>query len=459
MTPRHPAADTPLPPPVTARGALPLLGHAPALLTRRMDFLQAVRAEGDLVRIRLGSRTAYVVNSPDLIHRVLVTDARRFDKGMIFDRMRPFMGDGLVTSEHHHHRRQRRLIQPAFHRDQVRQYGEHMLRCVDACTADWRSGQVRYLDQDVQRLVVDILATTLFATRRARQAAVELNRSLPAFNHGLTARTLLPAWASRLPLPVLRRFDEAATRLRAMTDELVTDYRALGQSHGDLLSLLLSARDAHTGEGMTDEEIRDEVINLLIAGMETTNSTLAWIVHVLGRDPELERRVHEEVHAVTGGRPLRADDFSRLVHTRHLVCEVLRLHHPLWLIMRRASVPVRLGGARIPAGTNVIFSPATLHRDPHLYPDPLALRPERWAGTSASQRSFIPFGAGARQCIGDGFAWMELTLVTARLVQRWQWRPTSGHRLRPGRSVVIHPGRLPMSLTPRLPVPGEGAPQ
>ncbi|WP_151483898.1 cytochrome P450 [Streptomyces albicerus] len=436
----------------TGAGGIPVLGHLLPLMVKRMAFIQSLRAQGDLVWIRLGTHPVCVVNSPELIHRVLVTEARKFEKGLIFDKMRPFLGNGLVTSTHTHHRRQRRLVQPAFHRERITRYGDLMLRCVDERIADWRPDRTVRVDIEMQNLVVDVLAGTLFASGAGKRAAEEMHRSLPAFNQGLTRRTLSPPFMDSIPTPAIRRFNTAAARLRSVVEEMIAAYREAGTDHGDLLSMLLSARDADTGDAMTDEEIRDEVINLLIAGMETTNSTLAWICHVLGRHPEVDQRVYAEVRAAAGDHPVQAATLPELRYTRRVVCEVLRLYHPLWLVMRRSTAPVALGDVTLPPGTDVVFSPATLHRDPVLYPDPLRFDPDRWPlpQTETLRHAFIPFGAGSRQCIGDGFAWTELTLATAHIVSRWKLRPATGHNLRPGNTVVIHPGRLPMIPTPRV---------
>ncbi|SER91941.1 Cytochrome P450 [Streptomyces sp. yr375] len=437
--------------PPRGRGGIPLLGHTVPLLRGRMQFFQDLRLQGDLVLIHIGTRPVYVLNSPDLIHRVLVTDARNFDKGKMMDKARPFTGNGLVNASAAHHRRQRRMIQPSFHRDMIAHYGEVMIRSVGEHTAEWRDGQRVRVDEEIQRLVMKILTATLFASPAAHHAIAEVHRSLPVFNDGITRRTLLPELANRIPTPGNRRFDRAAAGLRSVVQDLISIYRRSGEDHGDLLSMLVSAQDVETGQTMTDKEVQDETITLLVGALETVTSLLVWLFHVLGENPEIDQRVHTEVADTIGDRPIQIGDYPKLAYTRSVVCEALRLHHPLWILMRRAINPIRLGQFTVPAGAELVFSQATLHRDPVLYPAPMTFRPERWLDSSTDERSnsFIPFGGGSRLCIGDRFAWMEMVLVLAASASRWRLVPVPGHRIRPSRSIVIHPGRLPMELAER----------
>lgn len=431
----------------TARGRLPLLGHALWLASRRVAYLQALRAHGDAVLIHLGRLPVYVLNSPDLIHRMLTEHAGKFVKGLLFDRARPYFGDGLLSSSGSFHKRQRRLVQPAFHRDVVNRHTTRMVDATNRHTDQWRDGQVVAVEHETRALTTAIIVETLFATDDAKQLADLVRHSLPQFVAGVGRRTLLPTALTRLPTPGNRRFDAIGADLRHTTRRLVSQHRRDGGDHGDVVSTLLAARD-HTGQGMTDEEAADEVITLLIAGIETSATTLAWAYHELGRHPHLRDRLHHEIDTVLGGRPPTAETLPRLRFTTALLNEILRRHHPNWLLMRRAQEDVDLGDMLIPAGAEVIYSPTTLHRDPRLHPDPLRLDPDRWLSTPppSPRCSFIPFSAGIRKCAGEVFAWNEMHLVLSTVAARWQLDPRPGTKTKTVVDGIVRPRHLPMTV-------------
>ncbi|WP_329052948.1 cytochrome P450 [Amycolatopsis sp. NBC_01488] len=430
-----------------ARRRLPLLGHTLWLALRRVDYLQALRACGDAVLIHLGPLPVYVLNSPELIHRMLVEHAGKFSKGLLFDRARPYFGDGLLTSSGSFHMRQRRLVQPAFHRDAVYGHTAAMANAVNRHIDQWRDGQVIAVERETRALATSIIVETLFDTDDSMQLAELVERSLPEFIAGVGRRTLLPSALTRLPIPGTRRFDAAGADLRRTTLRFVAQHRRDG---GNLVSRLLAARD-HTGRGMTDDEAVDEVITLLIAGIETSATTLAWAYHELGHHPQLRDRLHHEVDTVLAGRRVTAADLPRLRFNRALLYEILRLHHPTWLLMRRAQEDADLGGVLIPAGAEALYSPTTLHRDPNLYADPLRLDPDRWLPDPPPlpRCSFIPFGAGNRKCVGETFAWSEMSLILATVAARWQLDPCSGTKVKTIVDGIVRPGHLPMTVRSR----------
>jgi pentalenene oxygenase len=252
----------------------------------------------------------------------------------------------------------------------------------------------------------------------------------------------------RLPTPANRAFDAAVERLRAVVDRIVAEYRAAGVDHGDVVSMLLLAQDEESGAGLTDTEVRDEVLTLLAAGHETTANALSWAMHHLGQRPELEERAQAEVDEALGDRDIEFSDIAGLTLLNNIVLETLRLYPPAWILTRRTTGPVTLGGVELPAGASVFFAPYALQRDPAAYPDPDGFDPDRWSvGAAAlSQRpDFVPFGGGRRQCIGDVFALTELVVVLATIIRRWQLRPVPGHAVRLDSTSVLKPDRLPMT--------------
>ncbi|WP_436500450.1 cytochrome P450 [Actinokineospora sp. HUAS TT18] len=434
-----------------APGRWPVLGHTPAILRQRLGFTAALRQYGDIVRIDLGPLPAHVVTTPELAHRVLVTDGAAFEKGSMFDKFRAYVGNGLVLSSGAFHRRQRRLMQPSFHRDELARYLDTMVGAATSLTASWQPGEVRQVDQDMQAVAVTVVGETLFSAGLGRDAIEEARRSIPVVIKYGMLRVLSPGLFERLPLPVNRRFDEATARMRAIVMELIADRRASGVDHGDLLSRLLSARDEDTGERMDDEQVHDEVITLLSAGIETSALALAWVFHEIARHPDVERKVHAEIDEVLAGGPITFADITRLEYTRRVVTETLRMY-PLWILMRRATTEVDLGGVRLTPGDEVIISPHALHHDPHTYPDPLRFDPDRWSPertAAVPKGAFIPFGGGTRQCIGNSFAMTEIIAIVATVAARWRLVPVPGLPVEVKVTSTAYPSRLPMTAVPR----------
>jgi cytochrome P450 len=291
----------------------------------------------------------------------------------------------------------------------------------------------------------------MFSSELGEAAAAELGRSIPFIVRKLLVRLITPAQMDRLPFTSSHRFEVATERLRHVIDTVIAEYRASGVDHDDLLSALLRAHDPDTGEAMSDVLVRDNLVTFAMAGSETVSSTLAWAFHELARHPEIESRLQAEVDSVAGASAVTYEDLDRLEYTGRVVSETLRLHG-LLLVLRRGSAAMELGGARLPAGADLAFSPYALHRDPRLYPDPLRFDPDRWLPERSStlpKGAFIPFAAGAHKCIGDGFAVTEATIVLATIVGSWRLRPVPGHVVREVVSQIPYPDALPMTAIPR----------
>ncbi|MFC0111778.1 cytochrome P450 [Kibdelosporangium aridum] len=433
-----------------APGRLPLLGHTPALLRRRYEFTSTLRDYGDLVKIYLGPIPAYFVTSPKLTRQILTTDSASFRKGAMFDKFRPFVGNGLVTSNGAFHLRQRRLIQPAFHRDRIADYAQTMQKTVDEFTGSWQPGQVREVNDDMQQLAMTIVGRALFATELGRSAIDQARESLPiVVSHGMK-RALAPAFLGKLFLRGNRRFDRAVSDMRTVVNDVIADWRATGTDQGDLLSMLLMARD-DSGKGMTDQEVYDEVVTLLSAGIETSALALAWLFHEIGRHPEVEQRLHDEVDEVLAGRPVGIEDLPRLTYTQQVINEVLRMY-PIWILMRRTTLPVELDGTQLPADTEVTISPHALHFDPRSFPDPHRFDPGRWSPERAKDipdGAFIPFSAGNRKCIGYTFAQTEMAITLATIAARWRLKPLPDKPVKVKYTSTAYPIRLSMTAVPR----------
>ncbi|HWK89527.1 MAG TPA: cytochrome P450 [Longimicrobium sp.] len=391
------------------------------------------RRHGDVAQFRVGPAHLYLLSHPDLVRDVLVTHHRNFIKSKALQRARIILGEGLLTSEGDFHLRQRRLSQPAFHRDRVAAMGATMVRHAEAAGARWRPGVEMDAAREMNHLALAIAGETLLGAGVEAEADA-IGRALDDVL-SLFKRLHNPfgALLDRLPVPGTLRMRRARQRLDQTILRAIAQRRALGEERGDLLGLLLAARDDEgDGGGMTDAQLRDELLTLFLAGHETTANALAWTWHLLALHPQAEARLHAEVDAALGARPAAADDYARLPYTRGVLAEAMRLYPPAWVVGREPLEDYEAGGTRIRAGTIVLMSQYVIHRDPRWWDAPAEFRPERWTPeleASLPRFAYFPFGAGPRKCIGEGFAWMEGVLALATLARRWKLRHAPGARV------------------------------
>ncbi|WP_316525846.1 cytochrome P450 [Kitasatospora brasiliensis] len=441
--------------PPLAPGALPGLGHAAALLRDPLGFLGSLSGHGGVVRIRLGPRSVCVVTDARLVHTLLVALAHDCPRGAVQDTLKTAFGDGLLMSEGQAHRDRRRTIQPAFGADRMGEYLAVMQQVTEERAARWRPGQVLDVAKEMNHLALEIVTRALFDARLSEDATLAFHRALPDLVKGQIVQSLYPNPAlARLPLPVNRRFDDAVRVLNRVVDQAV-DSRAATASGGErrrtLPALLRAATDPATGCPLTEADVRSEAITMFGAGTETVSTTLTWLLDELLRHPEAEERVLAELdeHLPAGTVPT-PEALSRLTYTRSVTQEVVRLHAPNAFLMRTARVPVELGPYRVPAGTELLYSLTALHRDPVRYPEPLSFRPERWQdGSGTGRPSFLPFGAGKHKCIGEAFAWAELTVAAAAILRRWRPVAVSGSRAREVVWTTVQAHGLRVRLAPR----------
>ncbi|WP_244501306.1 cytochrome P450 [Streptomyces sp. TP-A0874] len=436
-----------------APGKIPLLGHTWPLLRDPLGFLKSLRETGDLVRIEVGTLPVYMAVSAQMVQEVMVRQARSFEKGRLYDRVQKLVGQGLATASGEVHRRHRRLVQPVFHHQRIAGYAEVMSKRAWELSESWSPGQEIAVDQVMGQLAIEILAETMFSADIGRPAVEAVRRDLPVILKNMLIRAASPKILDRVPIRPNRDFDRAADSMRQVIDEVIANTRRSGQQPGqaDLLSLLLDARDADTGEALTDAEVRDELTTMLFAGTETTASTLSWSLHEIARHPDVEKQVRAEIDEVVGSRPVTAEDIPRLPTIRRVLDEVIRLHG-VTLVMRRTLEPVELGGYHLPAGAEIGISLYAMHRSPDLYDDPDRFDPDRWLPerrAAVPREAFVPFGAGARKCVGDAFSWTEATIVLATILARWSLEPAPGHTPREAASAMAHPDHVPMVIRPR----------
>jgi cytochrome P450 len=330
---------------------------------------------------------------------------------------------------------------------------ETMSGLTAALADSWQPGQRVAIDSAVGELAGTVVARTLCSSVHMPTATATrlafLNSSVLKV---MSVRSLIPGsgW-ERLPLPSTRRTTAHVAEFHHTVDDLIARYRADQVDHGDLLSMLMAARDEETGNGMTDQQVHSEITTLFVAGIETTSAALAGALYELARLPDIERRVIDELDQVLGGRLPTFEDLPRLDYTRRFLREILR-RYSIWFLMRRSIEDLNWRDWRIPANTTLLFSPYALHHDVGLYPDPTRIDPDRWLperGADLQRGAFLPFSTGPRGCIGESFAWAELTVAVAILVSRWRLRLAPGAVVRQVASSSVHPEPLPMIVEPR----------
>jgi cytochrome P450 len=398
------------------------------------------RDYGDIVTMRYYNFRVYFVSHPDYIEQVLVTDNRKFIKGRILRKNRQLFGNGLLTSEGDFWLRQRRLAQPAFHRGRVASYADTMVRLASRMASEWSNGEERDIHSEMMRLTLSIVAKTLFdadVDREAKRVGHALE-AIMQLNSDFRKFILTPTW---LPTPRKIRATIATAKLNRIVYRFIEDRRASGVDNGDLLSMLLAARD-DDGSRMTDRQLRDESITIFLAGHETTANALSWTWMLLAQNPHVESKLHEELDRVLGGRTPTLDDLPNLRYTGLVITESLRLYPPAWGMARVAIEDTEIAGYPIPKGCGVSLAQWVVHRDPRWFEAPLEFRPERWEGDLAKRLprfAYFPFGGGPRQCIGNNFAVMEASLLLATLAQQFRISLVPGREIIPAASITLRP--------------------
>ncbi|WP_052229683.1 cytochrome P450 [Streptomyces sp. CT34] len=444
----------------TAPWGVPAIGHGAQLWFRPLEFMTGLNALGPLVRFSPGLRPCYLVTAPELMHRMLVTDARDFVKGRLTDSAGPQIGVSLVMDMEFPglapsaaHRRHRRAIQPAFHPHRLAGQVEFAVRATEEGLAAWRPGHPLRLERELLALA-NRIAAHAFCGEPVDEVAASLSAVQAHLVAGLYWRTVAPLWTQRVPAPGTGGFVRARARLRAAIREALRARRSSPErDDGDVLSALVRCRYPEGG-GLDDAQVVREVFFYLVAGAHGVGDVLPWVFHELAAHPEVEHRLHRELTCVLGGRRVGADDLSKLVYTRRVVLEALRRYPPVWLLGRRTIDEMEFGGVRLPAGTDLAWSAYALHHHPEHHRDPYRFDPDRWLPERAravAPCAHVPFGAGPRRCIGERMAMNQMLAVVATIAARWRLRAVPGGvPVRPSARIFLHPRAMPMVAEPRL---------
>lgn len=397
------------------------------------------RTYGNIAHYRFMGTPIIFVNDPEYVREILINQAPSFVKERTVRRMKVLLGEGLITSDDPIHKRQRRIAAPAFHRQRIAAYGDKIVAIAAHTREQWQSGQTIDIAAAMMDLSLEIVARTLFDT--------EVTPDVRSINHEVNAImglynliVALPALERYIdwPIPGLIKFRRSRNRLNTIVERLIQQRRSemtAGRiDRGDLLSMLIASRyesedtrDANpvppTSDGMSDEQIRDEVLTIFLAGYETVANALAWTWYCLSQSPHVEGLLHAELDTVLGGRLPTLADYPSLPYTEQVFAESMRLYPPAWAMGRQSTRPVSLGPYHIPAGAHFFFSQYIMHRSEEYFPDPLRFDPARHTPEAKATRpkfAYFPFGFGGRQCIGESFAWMEGVLALATMASRWR---------------------------------------
>jgi cytochrome P450 len=447
--------------PPRVRG-LPLLG---SLLDFRNDrvglLLRVARDHGEIARMKMGLFRILLVTSPEAAHEVLVTKVEAFKKSAglaIF--ARPVLGDGLLTSEREVHKRQRRMMAPVFAHKRIAGYGDVMVdkaevaaRAFDLAAAN---GKTLDLAEEMMRLTLDIVGKTLFDAEMAGHAAPIAGAITLAMEQMMRSLVRLVPMPPAVPTPGNLRMRGAVRSLDRIVYDMIRERRASGHDPGDMLSMLLATRDADDGSALADVEVRDQAMTIMLAGHETTANALAWTFYLLARHPEARARLEQELDSVLGARRPTAADLKGLPYTLQVFKEAMRLYPPAYMIGRRAREDVTVAGAIVKKGQIVLINVSGIHRRPQAFPSPDTFEPERFAPEREKQLpplAYMPFGAGARVCIGNQFALMEGHLLLATLARRFRFELTgaaASKEIEPEPLVTLRPkGGVSVRVVPR----------
>ena len=415
-------------------------------------LFEHLRRYGRAAHYRILRNDVVLLNDPADIGEVLIDKAASFGKDRTQKRMKILLGEGLITSDGEAHRRGRRIAAPAFHRKRIEGYAGQIVSLAAEMRERWKP-QVKFdVSVEMMRLALQVVARTLFDTEvtpEIHEINDQVNIIMDLYHFLVTlprAELLLNS-----PLPKMRRFRAAKKRLDEVVDGMIRSRlseagaRSGSSDHGDLLSMLVAARDDEgggDGHRLTSEELRDQVLTLFLAGFETVANALSWTWLLLGQNPEAERRLHAEINAVVGDRLPTLEDMGRLEYTAMVLSEAMRLYPPAWAMGREVLEDVSIGPYRLRKGTMVFFSQYIVQRDSKWFPEPERFKPERFTPAAKAARprfAYFPFGGGGRQCIGESFAWMEATLALVTLAQRWRVEVVKDQKIELQPKITLRP--------------------
>jgi cytochrome P450 len=406
-------------------------------------FMDAWREYGDIVHFR-GPLTIDLLVHPDYVQRVLRDNYTNYPRPtFVADKLKSIVGEGLVAAEGERWQHARRGSQPAFHPDLVNSAADIFTESTAEMLAGWEekatSGEPFDAKSEMMHLTLTNLGKALFKANWSEQVSrVEPIVAL-ALSH-THKRLTSPVDPQRFPLKSTKAFNAGLAQLDEIIFGVIDERRRSADGGSDLVSILLQIKDETTGEGLTNEQVRDEVIGFFIAGHETVSSALSWTWYLLSQNPESWRRLRTEVDDVLGGRTPTAEDVPKLEYTTRVLLESMRLYPPIFVLMRCAKEDDEVGGYHVPAGSNIVLCPYVTHRHPDFWDNPEGFDPERFTPERSEGRprfAYFPFSGGPRGCIGFPFAMLELHLVLPRILQRFRLSLVPGYPVEPEAAISL----------------------
>jgi len=435
-----------------------------AMVVHAPNFFTGLREQyGPVVRFPFGTSHGYLLSDPHVIQDIYIASSGKFDKFVVRngpgeeDVAAPLataLGKGLITSDGDLHRSQRRLIQPIFHRQRIAGYGKVFAELADEIANGLTDGRRLNVQDAMYELSLGMVAKTIFDVSLDSHVVTTIRNAYPRQGGPLRWEQVVPfgRYIMRLPLPSNRKFWKGQKTLDSILRTMIEERRQGSGDGDDLLSMLINARDADTGEPMDDSLLRDEALTLLMAGHETSSAGLTWAYHLLGNNPEVKARMFAEIDEVLGGRIPELSDLPNLPWTDAIFSEVMRLFPPVWTTVRRSLTDYTVAGHVIPPKSFVMMSPWVVHHDPQWWPEPERFAPQRWIASDDGdplsghalepgrpRMSYLPFGAGPRQCIGNAFARMEAVMALATIGRHWDFEPVNHDEVPVLTHVTVHP--------------------
>ncbi|WP_404330986.1 cytochrome P450 [Mesobacillus maritimus] len=420
-------------------------GHLNDFQRNPLRFMQTLASKyGHIVRFRLGPlHKVILLSDPELIKEVLVTKQKCFIKSREVQSLKTLVGEGLLTSEKDMHMQQRRLIQPAFKKTHINAYAQDMIDLTEEYMSKWNDGMETEITKDMLDITLGIISKTMFSmdfkeghellgdsVENGMKLAIKRMRSILP----------LPLW---VPSKTNREYKQVAQALDQVLFSIIGNRRQNDSHKEDLLGILMNARDDEHGTGMTDQQLRDELMTIFLAGHETTANALSWTIFLLSQHPEVEEELHNEIDSVIGSESLKLEHFQRLSYTQNVIWESLRLFPPAYVIGRQVDEDVEIGGYLFKKGETVLMSQFVIHRLPDYFEDPEDFRPARFENNfmkTLPTYAYFPFGGGPRVCIGNHFAFMEMVLVLACIAQRYRLRLIGHHEtIKPQPLITLRP--------------------
>lgn len=415
-----------LPPGVFGLKALPYVSK---LAKDPIGFFELMESKfGKSARFGLRQVTFHLITQPEDIKRVLQENNQNYHKGVFYKELGRILGKGLLNSEGEFWKKQRKLIQPSFHKQRISEFVEIMAQETRKTSENWKKVSSLDISKEMMRLTFAIVGRTLFRTEVESYAA-RIEHSLKIALELVTKRiTRIFPFPFSWPTPENLKLKRALKDMHSVVDELIAERKK--NPSNDLISMLLEVRDEETGETMSEAQVRDEAITLLLAGHETTANALSWGFYLLSKHPEICEKVREEANRVLGDKSPTLEDVQKLTYTRKVLDEVLRLYPPAWVIERTAMGPDQIGGYDVETGTNISICIFNIHRNPDFWENPDKFDPDRFDEERSADRpkyAYLPFGGGPRICIGNIFALTEATLILAMLVKNYKFETVSDH--------------------------------